>query len=302
MLRRTEMTIRHLKIFITVYQKKSITEAAAELNMTQPTVTRAIQEMEEHYSVQLFERIRHRLYDTEAGKKLYRQAVHVVSSIDQMEKDMTEWDEAGSLRIGSGTTLGCTLLPRILTEFQSSHPKTAVHSYITNKTRLQEMLLHNEIDFALIEGAPDDQNLEKIVIGRDHMVLILPSAHPLCRKKNISIEDLKDYPIVISEEGTASRTFLEHLFSIHGLNLRPVMESGSIPALIEAVDAGIGISLMPQKLVSLYSKQNTITERKLSYEVLIRDNHLIWYKSKYLAKTSEDFIETVKECSSSVLE
>ncbi len=131
------MTIRHLKIFLAVYQKESITEAAASLNMTQPTVTRAIQELEDHYSRQLFERIHRRLYVTEAGKQLYRQAVHVVSAMEQMDKDMSDWDEAGILRVGAGATLGCILRSLLLSAFQMTHPQVTPHSVVTDRTCLQ---------------------------------------------------------------------------------------------------------------------------------------------------------------------
>ncbi len=295
------MTIRLLKIFITVYQKESITEAASALNMTQPTVTRAIQELEDHYSLQLFERIHRRLYVTEAGKQLYKQAVHVVSSLDQLEKDMTDWDQNGVLRVGASTTLGCILLPGLISEFQKTHPGLALNSLVSDRADVQNRLLHNEIDFALIDGIPDDPDLKMAFLGKDRMVLILPPEHPLCWKENLTVQDLSGQPIVISGEGSASRNFLEHLFSLHSMTLKPVMESGSIPAIIQAVQAGIGISLVPQALVSLYAKRDSITERKLSYEVLSRDNHIVWHESKYLGKNSREFIDLAKSLGRKVL-
>ncbi len=295
------MTIRHLKIFITVYQKENITKAAEALHMTQPTVTRAVQELENHYKHQLFQRIHRKLYVTEAGKRLYKQAVHVVASLDQIEEDMTNWDTSGTIRIGAGTTLGCTLLPRVLSEFQASHPQFTAHSIVTDKTRLQTLLLHNEIDFALMEGAPDDPLLEKIRIGKDRMVLILPAAHPLCSREDITVQDLAKHPVIVSEPGSASRIFLEHLFSIHGLRLAPVMESGSMPVILQAVQAGIGISLMPQKIVALYGKDDILEERVLSYEVLTRDNYIVWNESRYISSPFHDFLELVKNRGSEIL-
>ncbi len=295
------MTIRHLKIFITVYQKGSITKAASTLNMTQPTVTRAIQELEDHYSRQLFERIHRKLYVTEAGKHLYQQAVHVVSSITQMEENMADWDETGVLRIGAGTTLGCILLPVLLSEFRRIHPQLTLHSTVTDKLKLQEKLLHNELDFALIEGRVDSTPLKKEFLGRDEMVLILPADHPLCKKKTLTVQDIASHPIVISERGSASRTFMENLFSIHAIQLQPVMESGSIPAVIQAVRAGIGVSLIPQKMLSLYGGRDAIKQRNLPYEVLVRNNYLVWHESKYLGRSSHEFIELTKRCCANVL-
>ncbi len=295
------MTLRHLKIFIAVYQWESITRAAETLNMTQPAVTRAIQELEEHYSRQLFERIHRRLYATEAGKQLYRQAVHIDALVDRMEKDMTDWEEAGLIRIGAGTTLGCILLPRVLALFRRSHPRLKVRSIVTDTTRLQEMLLHNEIDFALIEGTPDDPSLARRPIGKDRMALIPPTSHPLCEKKEITIGDLAQTPVIVSEEGSASRSFLENLFSVHGLKLEPVMESGSMPVILQAVEAGIGVSLIPRKIVSMYGNRDYLTVRQLSYEVLTRENHLVWHENRYLGSTARELIELVEACGADVL-
>ncbi|MCR4892969.1 MAG: LysR family transcriptional regulator [Lachnospiraceae bacterium] len=295
------MTIRNLNIFITVYQMENITKAARSLHITQPTVTRAIQELEDHYKRRLFERIHRRLYVTEAGKQLYKHAIHVTASINQMEKAMSEMDEAGSIRIGAGTTLGCVLLPSVLTEFQAKHPRLSIHSIVADTTSLQTMLLHNEIDFALIENAPDDPSLGRQFIGRDRMVLILPASHPLCDRKEITIQDLASQPIIVSETGSASRSFLEHIFSIHGMKLTPIMESGSMPVIIQAVQAKLGIALMPQRMVSLYSMAHAIVERELSYEVLTRENYLIWHESPYVSPTFQEFIETVKSSASQIL-
>ncbi len=295
------MTLRHLRIFITVYQQQSITKAAEALNMTQPAVTRAIQELEEHYARPLFERIHRRIYVTEAGRQLYKQAVHVNAIMDKMETDMTDWEEAGVMRIGAGTTLGCVLLPRVLSAFMKAHPRLRIRSTVTDTTRLQEMLLHNEIDFALIEGAPEDPSLERMPIGKDRMVLILPKEHPLCGRENITIPDLAEYPVIASERGSASRNFLEHLFSMHGLSLSPVMESGSIPVILQAVQAGLGISLMPRKLVSMYGDPRALEERPLSYEILTRESHLVWHENKYIGQSAREFIDLVKACGEEVL-
>ncbi len=295
------LTVRHLQIFITVYQKENITRAAESLHMTQPTVTRAIQELEEHYSRRLFERIHRRLYVTEAGRQLYRQAVQVIAALDRMEENMKEWGETGTLRGGAGTTLGCVLLPHVAAGFQKRHPRLSIRSTVTDRDRLQRMLLHNEIDCALIEGAPDDPGLARLFLGTDRMVLILPADHPLCARETLSIPDLKGQAVVVSETGSASRNYLEHLFSLHGMKLEPVMESRSIPAIIQAVRAGVGIALMPRKMLALYGAESAIAERDLPYEVLRRENYLVWHENRYISPAFLEFTDYVKECAGDIL-
>lgn len=104
------MTLRHLQIFTEVYNTQNITQASQNLHITQPAVTRAVQELEQHYGVPLFERIRRRLSPTQAGQKLYGQAVHLLDTFDQMETCLKNWDAYGRIRIGATLTLGSTLL------------------------------------------------------------------------------------------------------------------------------------------------------------------------------------------------
>ncbi len=295
------MTIRHLKIFIRVCERENITRAAADMHMTQPAVTRAVRELEEHYGRRLFERIHRRIYITEAGELLYRQARYLTAAMDRIEESMADWDETGVIRIGAGTTLGCVLLPRVLSEFREKHPGMTLRSIVTDTARLQEMLLKNEIDFALIEGRPDDPSLSALAIGKDRMVLVLPRDHPLCRKENITVQDLAQQPLIVSETGSASRTFMEHLFSIHGMRLDPVMESGSMPVILQAVGAGLGIALIPQKIFSLYGNARAIEERALSYEVLTRESHLVWHGDRYIGTSAREFIALVRACGAEVL-
>ena len=100
-----------MKIFIAVYNALSITKAAQALHMTQPAVSRAIQEMEQFYGICLFERMNRKIYVTESAKELYSYAVHIVDTFDSMEQEMKNWDELGVLRIGSTITLGNFFLP-----------------------------------------------------------------------------------------------------------------------------------------------------------------------------------------------
>ena len=99
------MTIRHMKIFAAVYREQSVTRAAESLHMTQPAVTRAIQEIEGYYGVRLFERINRRLSATESGKHLYARAVHIADAFDAMETELRNWDALGVLRVGASVTL-----------------------------------------------------------------------------------------------------------------------------------------------------------------------------------------------------
>ncbi len=124
------MTLRHMKIFLAVYRTRHMTRAAQQLSMTQPAVTRAIQEIESYYGIRLFERINRKLYMTEMGNVFYNYAVHIVDSFDQMEKGLRDWDKLGLLRVGTSIAIGSGLLPEVLVRFQGDYPELRVRSTV----------------------------------------------------------------------------------------------------------------------------------------------------------------------------
>lgn len=114
------MTLRHMKIFVSVYQNNGITRASEELHLAQPSVSLAIRELEDYYGIRLFDRISRRLYVTEQGKMFYDYALHIVSLFDEMELGIRNWEHMGTLRIGSSITIGNFLLPGLIKKFTTA--------------------------------------------------------------------------------------------------------------------------------------------------------------------------------------
>ena len=284
------MTVRHLKIFLEVYRNGSITRASERLHMTQPAVTRAIQELEHYYGVRLFDRINRRLLVTEAGKQLYAQALHLVDLFEHMETSLRNWDALGVLRIGSSIALGTHVLPDLILRFRADHPALRTQVTIQNGGALQRQLLDNRLDLALIEGNIEDPDLTAQPFLRDRMVLLVPPGHPLLRQARVSIRDLPAYDLLLREEGSAGRAYLDHVFAVHGLNVQPAWESASTQALVQAVGKGLGISLLPHMLVQPDIERGTVCTRDLCDEPLVRRSHIVHHRNKFLTRAAEDFL------------
>ena len=114
------LTLRHMKIFTTVYRCGSVTRAAQELHLAQPSLSVAIRELEEHYGVRLFERTGRAISPTQAAGALYGYASHIVSLFDDMEKQMRNWDTLGVLRLGASVTIGTHILPDLIRRYQAT--------------------------------------------------------------------------------------------------------------------------------------------------------------------------------------
>ncbi len=285
------MTIRHLKIFIEVYKKNNVTHAADALHMTQPAVTRAIKEIENYYGIKLFERINKRLYVTEAGREFYSHAIHIADSFDIMEKKLRNWDELGIIRVGTTITLGNTLLPNILADFSNTHPNIRVNSTVSNAENLQLALLDNRLDFAVIEGNVDNDQLHKEIISEDRLILILPPNDPRVNASTLLLEDLSDSPLLLRENGSIGRSLLNHVFAIHDIPMAPSMESVSTQAIIHAVSKGLGISFLPEALVRPSLEAGIISTLRVDNEDFVRNNYVVWHKHKFLTNSAKELIE-----------
>jgi len=149
------MTLRHLKIFIAICDNDfNTTKAAASLHMAQPAVSLALSEIEKYYGVKLFDRIGRRLSITEAGKRFHEYASRITLLFDDMEKGMRDWDTFGKLRVGASIAIGSRFLPEYVSRFYETHPGTDVQVLVAPTDQLEQKLLSNELDFALIGHPP----------------------------------------------------------------------------------------------------------------------------------------------------
>lgn len=291
------MTLRHLRVFLAVYQTQNVTRAAERLHMTQPTVTRAVQELERYYGVRLFERINRRLYITQSGRQLYARAVHIVGSFDRMEKELKNWDEFGLLRIGATPTLASVLLPKTLMTFEKKHPKLHVRCSVENGTHLQEALADDRLDFALIEGEVAAEHLHAEPFSEDRLILLLPPDDPRRNAPALTLRELAESPLLLREKGSMGRSFLDRVFAAHDLPLEPLMESISTHAIIQAVHAGLGISFLPQRLIRHSVESGFVATRAVDDEPFVRRNFAAWHEDKFLTRSARELLEDFCRCS-----
>lgn len=291
------MTLRHLRVFLAVYQTQNVTRAAERLHMTQPTVTRAVQELERYYGVRLFERINRRLYITQSGRQLYARAVHIVGSFDRMEKELKNWDEFGLLRIGATPTLASVLLPKTLMTFEKKHPKLRVRCSVENGTHLQEALADDRLDFALIEGEVAAEHLHAEPFSEDRLILLLPPDDPRRNAPALTLREIAESPLLLREKGSMGRSFLDRVFAAHDLPLEPLMESISTHAIIQAVHAGLGISFLPQRLIRHSVESGFVATRAVDDEPFVRRNFAVWHEDKFLTRSARELLEDFRRCS-----
>ena len=289
------MTLRHMRIFQKIYETQSVTRAAEALHMTQPAVTRALQELEKYYGLRLFERLNRRLTVTEAGRRMYDYALHLTETFDTMEKSLRDWERQGVLRVGASVSLGCSLLPQLARTFQEEHPGVEVRVRIANGELLRRDLLENRLDLALLEGEENGADLMLTPFAAGEMALIVPPGHPLARAGGATLAQAAAYPLLRRETGSATRRFLDQLLMSRGLAVQPVWESASTQALLSAVREGLGITLVPWALARQTVLRGEAERCPVTDAELIRRRYVAWHPSKYVTGTMRAFVNLCME-------
>ena len=180
------MTIRHLKIFIAVAETGKMSLAAEKLYITQPTVSQAIRELEEHYNTLLFQRLSKKLYITESGKQLLVYAKQAVDQFERVEEKMAFVDGREKLCIGATMTVGSSLLSPILKKL-SEDPTLDLYSYVGNTAAVEEKLLNAELMVGIVEGSIKSHDLVSIPVVDDSLVLVCSSSHPLSAREVLTL-------------------------------------------------------------------------------------------------------------------
>lgn len=291
------MTLRHMKIFVAVYQNSSITKASEQLHIVQPSVSLAIKELENYYGICLFDRIGRRIYPTVSGTKFYDYALHIVSLFDEMEQKVRNWDALGAIRVGASITIGNYLLPGIIREFKRQYPDIQVTVAIRNAETVERYVMDNKVDFALTEGEPQYEQLHQEHLLQDRFCLIVHPDHPLAHMGHVELKDLLDYPFLLREKGSASREMVESLFRARNHSLTSSWESASTQALVRGVANNLGISIIPSFLAQKDIENGIVVEVPIPDLKLYRHLSIIYHQNKYLSQSAKAFLDLCRQFS-----
>lgn len=284
------MTLRHMKIFLSVYQNSGITRAAQKLHLAQPSVSLAVKELEEYYGTRLFDRIGRRIYPTQSGKRLYDYALRITALFDGAQAEIKDRENEGTIRVGSSITIGTKLLPRLISAFKALYPAVSVRAVISNSDEIEKQVCRNELDLALIENQPTGEDIIFEPFAADSLCAVSAAGHPLASEKQISPAQLAAAEFLTREKGSAVREITDAYFALHGLSISPAWESTSTNAIINAAAQGLGVSVLPQMLAQENIKNGSLAELPLRPPIT-RSLNIIRHKSKFLTPAMTGFCE-----------
>jgi len=285
------MTLRHLNIFLCVCDENNMTRAAAKLHMTQPSVSQAIQELEEHYEVLLFERLGRRLFITEAGQRLLSYAQRTMSLHQQTELAMREFGQVYHLRIGASVTIGECVLIDLIQYMYEMNPNQDIVSEIHNTAELEKMLLQDELDLALVEGVIQSESLIAQPFLADELIFIASPQSSFLEKKEISLGMLKKMKFFVREDGSGTRDLFTKLMQQHAVDFEISGIYNNAETIKKAVIAGLGVSVISRRAVKNELARGELCSFNVADLSFKRDFHIVYHKDKYISKELQATIE-----------
>ncbi len=286
---RANMTIRHLKFFICVAKHMSMTRAADELFIAQPAVSTTISEIEKHYNIQLFERINKRLYLTEEGKKILIKAQSVLAAFDDFEESATNSSKKPTLRIGSSLTIGKQKIPWLLGKLKETFADIDLQISINQTSIIESKILNGTLDFAFIQGKPSDANIASKLVECNTLAVVCGNKYDM--PDTVTLKELCNYDLLLREDEGVSREFLDHIFARENIVVDPVMESISNQALISAAVRNLGVTILPESLLTRQLSKGELKKIKVYDYEFTRNSYMIYHKHKIFGSVKKDIFD-----------
>lgn len=263
----------------------SISQVARLSFVSQPAITRKIHQLEDFYGTLLFDRTEGKLKVTETGRILYHFAKAIVNDFNHSKEVIQQVTGESNLHltVGASLTIGEYLLPSLLGKFKKRKPEMKVTLTIKNTPHVLEDLSNEVIDLALVEGLVENKSfiVEKFV--EDELILVCPSDHPWENRKEINIEELENERMIWRESISGTRLIVENVLREHGVlgKIENYMEIGSTQAIKSAVEAGLGISILPKLTVARELEQGFLREVSISGINITRNLWIVKNNKKF---------------------
>ena len=293
------MDTRQLQAFCAVVEKKSFSQAAEQLGVTQPAVSLQVRALEERLGQTLLDRSGRRVEPTEAGRRLYRSAQRMLALEEQLMEEVAADDGrlAGTLSIGASTGPGAHLVPLLLCEFQREHPDLHVALSIWDTQMVIDRVADRQLEVGVVGALRRHRSLEFEPLVRDQIVLAVPPGHPAA-DGTISVEDLKQETLIVMQEGAGVRQVVEEELRRAGLRLRgvePKLELGLQESIKSAVAGGYGVSFISKTAIEGELAAGRLAAAQVAGIEPARQIYLVRARGRSMTRAAEAFVEFAKE-------
>jgi len=294
------MDTRQLAAFCAVVERKSFSQAAERLGVTQPAVSLQVRSLEKRLGRQLLDRSGRRVEPTEAGLALYRGAQRLLALEDQLIEELEAGEEGelgGTLEVGASTGPGSTAVPVLLGEFQRRNPAVAISLSISDTQTVVDRVADRELELGVVGAARRHRGVVFEPLFRDEVVLACPPDHRFAGR-TVRLDDLREEPLIVMQEGAGVRQVIEDELRRAGTRLRdlePKLELGLQESARSAVAAGYGVTFISRTAIEADLAAGTLAVARVKGLDPARQISLVRSAGRSPTRAAEAFVVFAKE-------
>jgi DNA-binding transcriptional LysR family regulator len=292
------MDIHHLRIFVTVYRNKSFTRASEELNISQPTISEHVKNLEHSLGCRLFDRLGRSIMPTAEAEVLYPRALQLLDDLEQIRNEITAAGTGikGSLFIGASTIPGTYILPRLAYTFKKQHPDVAFEILIEDSGKITNMVLQHDLLCGIVGAKTVSDKLDYTPVIEDELVLV--ATRKVLAQKSITLDRLVTIPFLQREQGSGTRQTFESFLvnnNIPSEAFNIVATLGSTSAVKQAVKESLGASVISRVAVQEELDNKSLQEIQIRNLKMKRKFYLVRQKKRTLPPQYLAFCEHLKK-------
>jgi DNA-binding transcriptional LysR family regulator len=287
------MTLEQLRIFIAVAERQHVTQAAAQLRLTQSAVSSAVSALESRHDIRLFDRVGRNIVLNQAGEVFLAEAKAVLARAAAAETALIDLNglNRGRLSLCASQTIASYWLPRNLVAFNRAFPRVDIRMSIGNTAKVVKTVLDGAAELGLVEGEIDEPTLSKQVIGQDELIVVVKPDHPWAAREALEPDDLLSGSWVWREPGSGTRSVFEGALLERGVDLSALRVAMILPgneAVLAAVEAGAGAAAVSASLAAASLRAGTL--KRAPFNLASRPYYLLRHKERYRSRAGEAFL------------
>jgi len=294
------MDTRQLAAFCAVVERRSFSQAAEQLGVTQPAVSLQVRALEKRLGTQLLDRSGRRVEPTEAGARLYRGAQRLLALEQQVLDEVAaegDGDLSGALSIGASTGPAAVVVPQLLGGFQRAHPAVRVALEVHDTRMVVELVAERRLELGIVGAAPRHRAVRFEPFAYDEVVLVMPPGHRFAGRA-VDVHELASESLVVMQEGAGVRRIVEDELRRLGVRLRdldPRLELGLQESVRSAVLAGYGVTFISRAAVESDLASGALAEARIDGMDARREISLVRSTSRVQTRAADAFVEFARE-------
>ena len=294
------MDTRQLATFCEVVERRSFSQAAERLGVTQPAVSLQVRALEKRLGAQLLDRSGRRVEPTEAGLRLYRGAYRMLALEDQLVEELAGIERrelSGTLEIGASTGPGGSVVASLLCEYQQQNPTLNIALSVFDTQRIVELVAERQLELGVVGAAPRRRGVHFEPFIRDEVVLACPAGHHFANR-TVTLDELRAEHLIVMQEGAGVRQVIEDELGARGVRLRDLsvrLELGLQESVKTAVQRGFGVSFISRTSIEAEIAAGTLAAARVEGLEPSREISLVRATGRTNTRAAQGFVDFARE-------